>query len=82
MTLLLHFLHRALMMADVMNDRRNANQVPLPLIVVFVLTLLAFLPLALPGRGGTVQPVHGYSTPGFHHGEVAPVPASEGNHQP
>ncbi|MGI4855208.1 MAG: hypothetical protein ACRYF4_14330 [Janthinobacterium lividum] len=47
----------------------------LPLIVVFVLTLLAFLPLAIPRLGAGLQPVHSYSTAGTHPGEGAVLPA-------
>lgn len=58
-----------------MTDRRVANRVSLPLIVVFVLTLLAFLPLAIPRLGAGLQPVHSYSTAGTHPGEGAVLPA-------
>lgn len=64
MALLLHFTHPAFIIADVMTDRRAVDRVTLPLIVVFLLTLLAFLPLAIPGRSTSPQPVQGYTTPG------------------
>lgn len=66
MALLLLLCNIPSIMALVMNDRRHANRVPLPLIVIFVLTLLAFLPLAIPHTGTSLQPVQGYSTPGLH----------------
>lgn len=62
-------------MCNVMTARRTADRVSLPLIVVFVLTLLAFLPLALPGNATATHPVQGYS--GAHRTHSA-VPDSSG----
>lgn len=73
MALLLHFSNVALIIADVMNYRRAANRVPLPLIVVFVLSLLAFLPLAMPGRNTPLKPVQGYSTGNHVDGNSQPT---------
>ena len=73
----LHFFNAVVMMWLVMKHFRKSERFPLSLILVAVLSLLAFLPLALPSRSKPTRPVQGYSTPGLHGGSTAQPPGQQ-----